>query len=45
LSCATKPVWDNIFLGLLRSGENFELSICNPPFHNSPDDVHRRQPA
>lgn len=35
-----QPVWENIFTGLLRSGENFELSICNPPFHNSPDDVH-----
>lgn len=34
-----QPVWDNIFTGLLRSGENFELSLCNPPFHNSPDDV------
>jgi 23S rRNA A1618 N6-methylase RlmF len=34
-----QPVWDNIFTGLLRSGENFELSICNPPFHNSPHDV------
>jgi len=35
-----QAVWENIFTGLLRSGENFELSICNPPFHNSPDDVH-----
>ena len=34
-----QPVWDNIFVGLLRSGESFDLSICNPPFHNSPDDV------
>ncbi len=34
-----QPVWDNIFTGLLRSGENFELSLCNPPFHNSPDEV------
>lgn len=34
-----QTVWDNIFTGLLRSGENFELSICNPPFHNTPDDV------
>jgi 23S rRNA (adenine1618-N6)-methyltransferase len=34
-----QPVWDNIFTGLLRSGENFDLSICNPPFHNSPVDV------
>jgi len=35
-----QPVWDNIFVGLLRSGESFDLSLCNPPFHNSPDDVH-----
>lgn len=34
-----QPVWDNIFTGLLRSGEYFDLSICNPPFHNSPDEV------
>ncbi len=34
-----QPVWENIFVGLLRSGESFDLSICNPPFHNSPDDV------
>jgi 23S rRNA (adenine1618-N6)-methyltransferase len=34
-----QPVWENIFVGLLRSGESFDLSICNPPFHNSPDEV------
>ena len=34
-----QPVWDNIFVGLLQSGESFDLSICNPPFHNSPADV------
>ena len=34
-----QPVWDNIFTGLLRSGESFDLSMCNPPFHASPDDV------
>ncbi len=34
-----QPVWDNVFTGLLRSGENFDLSLCNPPFHNSPDEV------
>lgn len=34
-----QAVWDNIFIGLLRSGETFELSLCNPPFHNSPDEV------
>lgn len=34
-----QAVWDNVFTGLLRSGEVFDASICNPPFHNSPDDV------
>ena len=34
-----QTVWENIFTGLLRTGENFDLSICNPPFHNSPDEV------
>ena len=34
-----QPVQDNIFAGILRSGESFDLSICNPPFHNSPGDV------
>ena len=31
-----QPVADNIFVGLLRSGERFDLSLCNPPFHDSP---------
>ena len=34
-----QTVWDNIFVGLLRTGETFDLSMCNPPFHNSPDEV------
>ncbi|WP_295006866.1 23S rRNA (adenine(1618)-N(6))-methyltransferase RlmF [uncultured Dechloromonas sp.] len=34
-----QPVWDNIFTGLLRSGENFDFTMCNPPFHASPDEV------
>ncbi|MDP3440444.1 MAG: 23S rRNA (adenine(1618)-N(6))-methyltransferase RlmF [Azonexus sp.] len=34
-----QTVWDNVFTGLLRSGETFDASICNPPFHNSPDEV------
>lgn len=34
-----QPVWDNIFTGLLRGGEHFDFSMCNPPFHNSPDEV------
>jgi len=34
-----QPVPDNIFVGLLRSGEYFDASLCNPPFHDSPDEV------
>jgi 23S rRNA (adenine1618-N6)-methyltransferase len=32
-----QPKAGNIFQGLLRDGESFALSICNPPFHASPD--------
>ncbi len=31
----TKPA--NIFKGIVRPGERFDLSICNPPFHASPE--------
>jgi len=34
-----QPVPDNIFAGVLRSGEKFDLSICNPPFHASPGEA------
>lgn len=30
-----QPVADNIFVGALRPGEKFDLSLCNPPFHAS----------
>jgi len=30
-----QPSPASIFQGLLREGETFELSICNPPFHGS----------
>lgn len=30
-----QPVPDNIFVGVLRSGEKFDLTLCNPPFHAS----------
>ena len=26
---------DNIFLNVIREGEYFDLSLCNPPFHSS----------
>lgn len=31
-----QPVAEHIFVGVLRSGEKFDLSLCNPPFHASP---------
>ena len=34
-----QPVWEHIFTGILRSGERFDFSLCNPPFHGSPDEV------
>lgn len=30
---------NDIFMGLLRHGEYFDVSLCNPPFHASPEDV------
>lgn len=34
-----QPVMDNIFAGVLRRGEHFDLTLCNPPFHASPAEV------
>lgn len=31
-----QPVADNVFVGVLRSGEKFDVTLCNPPFHASP---------
>ncbi|MBS1191097.1 MAG: putative SAM-dependent methyltransferase [Rhodocyclaceae bacterium] len=31
-----QPVSDNVFVGVLRTGERFDLTLCNPPFHASP---------
>lgn len=33
----TKP--SNIFSSILKPGEKFDLSICNPPFHSSPEEA------
>lgn len=30
-----QAVADNVFNGLLRAGEKFDLTLCNPPFHAS----------
>lgn len=31
----------HIFTGLLRRGEHFDFTLCNPPFHASPEDVEQ----
>lgn len=28
-----------IFRGIIREGERFDLTICNPPFHSSPEEA------
>lgn len=34
-----QPDPGRIFQGLLREGESFALSVCNPPFHASPEEA------
>lgn len=36
-----QPVPARIFDGLLRDGETFDLTLCNPPFHASAEDAAR----
>jgi 23S rRNA (adenine1618-N6)-methyltransferase len=30
---------NHIFDGIIQAGEHFDVSVCNPPFHASPDDA------
>lgn len=30
-----QPVADNVFVGVLHTGDRFDLTLCNPPFHAS----------
>ena len=34
-----QPAPDAIFRNIIRPGERFDLTLCNPPFHASPDDA------
>lgn len=34
-----QPSKRNIFKGIIQTGEQFDISICNPPFHNSKDEA------
>lgn len=37
--CRLQPSRESIFRNVVRPGEMFALSICNPPFHASPADA------
>jgi 23S rRNA (adenine1618-N6)-methyltransferase len=39
LELRLQPSPSNILRGLLKAGERFDLSICNPPFHASLDEA------
>ena len=34
-----QPKANDIFKGLIQEGELFDLTVCNPPFHSSPEEV------
>ena len=36
ITCRLQPATGEIFKNVVRPGETFALSICNPPFHASP---------
>lgn len=36
VECRWQPKPEDIFPGILKPGDQFALSICNPPFHDSP---------
>jgi len=36
IECRLQPAKDAVFKNVVRPGETFALSICNPPFHTSP---------
>jgi 23S rRNA (adenine1618-N6)-methyltransferase len=35
IECRLQPSPSDIFNGIVRSGERFDLTVCNPPFHAS----------
>ncbi len=39
VECRLQTSPSNIFRGLIRTGEVFDISICNPPFHSSPEEA------
>lgn len=39
VECRLQPNDENIFTGIIKPDEFIDLTICNPPFHASPDDA------
>lgn len=39
VDCRLQPAPTDIFQGIVQPGESFALSMCNPPFHASPEDA------
>lgn len=37
IDCRLQPSPTTIFHGIIRCGETFAATLCNPPFHDSPD--------
>jgi 23S rRNA (adenine1618-N6)-methyltransferase len=35
IECRLQPSASNIFQGIIKSGEQFDFTMCNPPFHAS----------
>jgi len=39
VECRLQNTTSNIFSKIMKRGEVFDLSICNPPFHSSPEEA------
>jgi len=41
ITLRTQPDKNQVFTGIIQPGEFFEVSVCNPPFHASPEEALR----
>jgi 23S rRNA (adenine1618-N6)-methyltransferase len=39
LECRLQPAAGHVFEGIVAPGEVFDFTVCNPPFHASPDEA------
>lgn len=42
VDCRFQKNWKDFFYGIIRKGEYYDLSICNPPFHASITEAGRK---